>query len=90
MTHFRYCETFSNFFLGPPPRGLIMTGAASLPYVGTPYRLGSLRLTLPHKFYTHGYCFDLMQCDRLLRHSSKVGYSLVMYWDWLQFVKVLG
>ena len=27
MTHFRHCETFSQLFLRPPPRGLIMAPA---------------------------------------------------------------
>ena len=27
MTHFWHCETFSKSFLGPPQRGLAMTGA---------------------------------------------------------------
>ena len=30
MTHFRHCETFSKFFLGPPPGGLIMTDAVNV------------------------------------------------------------
>ena len=34
-------------------------------------------------FYTCGYCFGLMQSETILRQCSKIGYSLVIYQDWL-------
>ena len=63
MTQFRHCDTFSKFFPGPPPRGLIMTCAVN--------------------FHVCGYCFDLMQCEKILLHFIKIGYILVIFYDWL-------
>ena len=59
MTHFRHCETFSKFFLGPAPRGLIMTPAVN--------------------FYACGYCFELMQYEKIIRQCIKIGFSSIMY-----------
>ena len=48
-----------------------------------------LFLTGAVNFFTCGYCFDLMQCENILRQCIKLGFSLVMYEDRVQFQNVL-
>ena len=64
--YFWHCETSKIFlsFFPRPPRGKLLRGG--------------LTMTPAVNFFTRGYCFDLMQCEKLLRQCVEIGYNSVI------------